>query len=125
MRIKTEYLWLALLLVVSPAQSFSQQSTDYLGQIGFPQFSTQVPVELGTVNTANGNLHLEIPVIGMPGRGSTSYRARFMYDSRKWEIFDNGTSKVWQLYSGQQPSRGLRSHRCAAQLHTRYSRTSK
>jgi len=72
---------LALLaLTLSGAKVWAQNN--YLLQAGSPTFATKTPVELGSVNLANGNLHLEIPMASPPERGSIRFAARLMYDSR-------------------------------------------
>ena len=39
---------------------------NYLGQTGAPTFTTALPVELGFLNAANGNLHLTVPLGSFP-----------------------------------------------------------
>jgi RHS repeat-associated protein len=59
-------------------------SQDYLAQTGHPTFATTEPVELGYINSANGNLHLEIPLGSFPQRGNKSLSFKLVYDSRIW-----------------------------------------
>lgn len=65
---------------------------NYLGQIGAPTFTTALPVELGFLNAANGNLHLTVPLGSFPQRGSVPFAAGLVYDSSIW--LNGGTS--WQ-----------------------------
>src|SRR5439155_1501957 len=60
------------------------EAQDYLLQPGAPPFTTESPVELGYVNLANGNLHLEIPLASFPQRGGRQFTASLVYDSRLW-----------------------------------------
>ncbi len=79
----------ALFVIVSALGSlgFTQ---DYLQAIGVPTFATSHPVEMGDVNIGNGNLHLEIPIASFPQRGSLVYNARLIYDSRFWQVVNQG-----------------------------------
>jgi RHS repeat-associated protein len=53
--------------------------------LGFPPFSEQVPVEMGNINVANGNLHIEIPLGSFPQRGqSGALNPKLVYDSAIW-----------------------------------------
>ncbi len=77
----------------------------YLLRAGSPTWTTAAGVERGFVNLANGNLHLEIPLASSPQRGSASFSARLVDDSRIWRTVFNGTSSVWQPDNGP-PSQG-------------------
>src|SRR5207245_11016848 len=66
----------------------------YLLQTGSPTFTTAEPVELGFVNVANGNLHLEVPLTSVPQRGSVRYAAKLVYDSRIWKTIYSG-GNIW------------------------------
>src|SRR5579859_2990483 len=61
------------------------RAQNYLTQTGLPTFTTAQPVELGFINFANGNLHLEIPLGSFPERGSVPFTAVLAYDSRIWQ----------------------------------------
>jgi hypothetical protein len=87
-------LGLAALCVLLAAGSARAQ--DFELATGAPSFTTARPVELGFVNVANGNLHMEIPLASPPERGSLPYVAKLVYDSRIWQIVANGTSGSWQ-----------------------------
>jgi hypothetical protein len=53
--------------------SVARAQLDYSVQIGRPTFTTPSPVEMGFVNLANGNLHLEIPLGSFRERGRTCH----------------------------------------------------
>jgi RHS repeat-associated protein len=77
------------------------QGSAYLDEIGTPSFTTALPVEMGFLNLANGNLHLEIPIASYPQRGMRSYSARMIYDSRIWIFHTNPDgSGQWQANNG-------------------------
>ncbi len=89
-------LWMVALLgtaLMHPITSWAQY--DYLRQHGHPSWLVLEPVEMGSVNLANGNLHLEIPVYASRQRGSLPYSIRLTYDSRIWRILTTSSS-VWQ-----------------------------
>jgi RHS repeat-associated protein len=58
-------------------------------------YTTPSPVEMGFVNLPVGNLHIEIPLVTLPQRGSIPYTAKLIYDSLIWVSYYNGTSTVW------------------------------
>jgi len=68
----------------------------YLLETGSPTFATPEPVPMGFINVANGNLHIEIPIVSTPQRGGRPFVAKMVYDSRIWKIVDNGISQLWQ-----------------------------
>lgn len=68
----------------------------YLTQPGLPTFATTESVELGAIDVSNGNLHLEVPLTSLPQRGSLRYAAKLVYDSRIWDITNNGFGNTWQ-----------------------------
>lgn len=71
-------------VLAKPAQA------QYTTAAGTPTFTTAIPVEMGFVNAANGNLHLEIPLASFPQRGRLTYNARLIYDSSIWTV--NGSA---------------------------------
>ncbi len=83
-------LQLALLSLISIAGE-PAYGQGYLSKIGRPDFTPIEPVEMGFINLANGNLHIEIPLASVPQRGSQSFHAKLVYDSRIW----NGSWPVW------------------------------
>jgi RHS repeat-associated protein len=81
---------LLVLNLPSPAQ------TSYLQQIGLPPTDATVPVELGSIDLTNGNLHLEVPIASFPQRGGQGFEAKMVYDSRIWlGAYWGTTSGVW------------------------------
>lgn len=83
----------------------------YLNATGSPTFTTAMPVEMGFVNVANGNLHLEIPLASFPQRGSLHYNARLVYDSSIWKVSGGAWQATnvpnsmggWRLLTGGEP----------------------
>lgn len=73
---------LILSFVVLNLPSLAQ--TSYLQQIGPPPTDATVPVELGSIDLTNGNLHLEVPIASFPQRGGQGFEAKMVYDSRIW-----------------------------------------
>jgi len=90
---------------VKPAEA------QYTTAAGTPTFTTAIPVEMGFVNAANGNLHLEIPLASFPQRGSLTYNARLIYDSSIWTVNGGAWSPTnipnsiggWRLVTGGEP----------------------
>ena len=78
----------------------SQEPWDYLQATNTPDFSVSVPVELGFINLANGNLHLEIPLASPNQRGVLRYNAKFVYDSRNWIPVNVNGQFVWNPIEG-------------------------
>ncbi len=77
------------LLWLTGSTAFAQ---DYVYGTGAPTFTIADPVEMGFVNVANGNTHLEIPITSAPQRGSLPFSAKLVYDSRIWKI----VAGTWQ-----------------------------
>src|ERR1700756_2096883 len=74
---------LTLVWLLDPLAARLEAQT-YLQNVGVPAFATNIPVENGFVNAANGNLHLEIPLGTFPQRGGSVSRVVLMYDSAIW-----------------------------------------
>lgn len=68
---------------------------DYLSATGFPSFSASIPIKGGSINIANGNLHMEVVAGMFPQRGTRIVKQAFVYDSRIWQIVSNGASQQW------------------------------
>src|SRR6266849_713180 len=87
--------WLAAMgtLLMMPSWEPSARAQDPLNQAGAPTFTTAVPVEMGFLNAANGNLHITIPLGSFPQRGARPFAAGFIYDSRIWQVV---TGSTWQ-----------------------------
>jgi len=86
-------LWILGIALTQPIPAWGQY--DYLRQYGLPHWSALEPVEQGSVNLANGNLHLEIPVYSANQRGTIPYSIPLTYDSRIWRVLTTSSS-VWQ-----------------------------
>jgi RHS repeat-associated protein len=98
---KRTYLVLGILwaILIAGAQSATAQypsdAERFLLEIGSPAFNTPDSVPNGFVNLANGNLHIEIPIISYPQRGGIPFVAKMVYDSRIWKITDTGSALIW------------------------------
>lgn len=79
--------------LVLATSSFGQ---DYLTSTGSPTFTTSVPADLGFVNAANGNLHLEIPLGTFPQRGKVPLTLSLVYDSKIWKVAREGSDYIWR-----------------------------
>src|SRR5207302_8992023 len=53
--------------------------------IGFPQNGVFNGSDFDTVQLNNGNLHIEIPLWSLPGRGPSAY-LKMVYDSKSWYL---------------------------------------
>jgi hypothetical protein len=57
----------------------------YLTSTGSPGFAAPYPAEMGSVDAASGNLHLEIPLGTYPQRATSApLVAKLIYDSHIW-----------------------------------------
>src|SRR5277367_1788292 len=75
---------ITLLLALAFSWIGHAEAQGYLTSTGTPPFSAPEPVEYGFTDTANGNLHLEIPLGSFPQRGSNQGLAvKLVYDSNK------------------------------------------
>jgi RHS repeat-associated protein len=72
------------------------EGQDYQLQTGSPVFSVLQPVPHGFVNLANGNLHVEIPLVSAPQRGTLPFSMSLVYDSRIWQVVNVGGSLIWK-----------------------------
>jgi hypothetical protein len=84
---------LSLTLVPLPARG--QAAYDYSLQGGEPAFSTNDPFPGGFVNIANGNVHLEIPLINIPQRGKLQAWQKLIFDNKKWYPFTFEGTTTW------------------------------
>lgn len=85
-------LILCVVLLVATPQVEAQA---YLTTIGSPPFTAAAPVESGSVNLANGNLRIAIPIVSASQRGKRTFSAGLVYESRLWNVV-TGSSKTWQ-----------------------------
>jgi RHS repeat-associated protein len=56
---------------------------------GLSSISTYAPDKVETVNLANGNLNVHIPLVTVGGRGSASYTLALSYNSKLWSPAHN------------------------------------
>ena len=87
-----------LLTCAAPALcQTADETVDYAFNPSPAEPSAADPFELGFVNVANGNLHIEIPLASFPQRGSApTLTYKLVYDSRIWQPVDTGSAYVWQ-----------------------------
>ena len=60
----------SFLLVAAATFTSPLVAQNYLTSTGSPSFGVPVPVEMGSVDTASGNLHLTVPLGSYPQRGT-------------------------------------------------------
>lgn len=90
--------WVAIgiLCVVIGAGGVLVQAQSYLTSTGVPSFAEPYPAEMGTVDAASGNLHLEIPLGSYSQRGQNGALVpKLLYDSHIWTVPTDGASAVW------------------------------
>jgi hypothetical protein len=77
---------LALLLLANwtVAQSSLDKGTPAESKPGTSTPSTYAPDKLETVNLANGNLSMNVPLVNIGGRGSASLTIGLFYNSKAW-----------------------------------------
>jgi RHS repeat-associated protein len=75
------------------------QSAQYFTQIGEPNWSATIPIPMGFVNVANGNLHLEIPITSLSQRGGQSVVEKLVYDSIFWQLIGTGGVPQFMAYN--------------------------
>src|SRR2546425_1484098 len=95
-------LALCVIGTFGPASVVSAQ--DYFTSTGTPSFAAPEPAEMGMVDAASGNLHLEIPLGSFPQRGTSKPLVpKLVYDSHIWTVPTDGTSNVWTLRTNLYP----------------------
>jgi RHS repeat-associated protein len=90
-------LWsgIVALLMMGPFLA-TAQAQNYLASTGIPSFTAPYPAEMGVVDAASGNLHLEIPLGSFPQRGGSTVNLRLAYDSNMWSVNSaDGISPIW------------------------------
>ena len=80
--------------VLAAEQQLDAQS--YVYATGIPSFSTQIPIENGVINVNNGEIHIEIPLATHAQRGRLQLNESLVYDSRIWQIVNNGGTYQFQ-----------------------------
>jgi hypothetical protein len=86
------FILVAFLLLLGPKAARVRAQQTSLEPIGIPPFTTMLPVEMGYINSANGDLHLDIPLTDIPVRAGQRFKAALMYDSNGYDI--NGVSSI-------------------------------
>ena len=94
---KSRSCWQILLMIVLVVISLQNglQAQDYFTSTGTPTFAIPQPAEMGFVDAASGDLHLEIPMGSFPQRAGRTLELKLAYDSNLWSIYNNGTSSKW------------------------------
>jgi RHS repeat-associated protein len=85
------YLTICVLVCALGLGADRSAAQNYQYQAGNPAFATSLPVESGSLDLSNGNLHLEIPLGVFPQRGVRPFAASLVYDSRIWLHSPNWT----------------------------------
>lgn len=104
-RVRGRSVTIAIATLLLLKAAFSQSAPSYMSEQGRPPFTTDAPVEMGFVNLANGNLHLEIPLTSVPERAGKTFTASLIYDSRYWYIQPNSPVQQWWPQAGGLPGR--------------------
>lgn len=90
-------LHIAAALCLSGLVGGLASAQNYLNAIGQTTYTAPEPADSGFVETANGNLHLEIPLGTFPQRGTGQpVTLRMVYDSNIWFLNPNYGGPVWQ-----------------------------
>jgi RHS repeat-associated protein len=88
-------LGLASLLGIVGLLSAPLKSQSYLTSTGSPGFAAPYPAEMGMVDAASGNLHLEIPLATFSQRATGALVPKLIYDSHIWTTKPSGEVAVW------------------------------
>jgi RHS repeat-associated protein len=81
MRATSKRITIALLLIA--AASLTAQTTNNVN-VGLPPNASYDGTGIESVQANNGNLHIEIPLFTLPGRG-LSVNVSYVYDSKGWQ----------------------------------------
>src|ERR1700675_193507 len=84
-------LWVILALVSLTGISFAQGGVPGSYQIGFPEHGEFSGSDFESVQMNNNNLHIEVPLWELPGRG-LPIGYKYVYDSKGWG-FNEACSK--------------------------------
>jgi RHS repeat-associated protein len=92
---------IVVVLLLAAALARPATAQNYLTSTGDPSFSAPIPVELGTVDAASGNLHLSIPLGSFPQRGTGQPETISLeYDSSIWTPYTPTTTTLWAANNG-------------------------
>ncbi len=83
-------LFYSLIVLISISQLPAQVMTNGTA-VGFPENGLFTGSAIDSVQVNNGNLHVEIPIWSLPGRGVSS-RAAFIYDTKGWYPYSSCTN---------------------------------
>src|SRR6266404_8067528 len=76
------------ILVVLITGTGVAQTVDNRINVGFPPNGTFDGSNFDSVQLNNGNLHLDIPIVGLKGRG-ISTGSKYVYDNKIWKYITN------------------------------------
>ena len=91
LRIRSGFLFFSalILLVCTSGQAQVSPTT------GLPPFGSFSGGPFDTINNANLNVHLEIPVVSKPGRGGMNFSYGLRYDSSIWSPVNSSGQAYW------------------------------
>jgi hypothetical protein len=89
-------LLLASASMTATAQGSHDGGTPAESKGGTAAASTYAPDKLETVNLANGNLSLSLPLATIGGRGSASFAVTLSYNSKVWSSYHTQTPALTQ-----------------------------
>ncbi len=72
------------------------EAQTYIYAYGNNPWTAPLPVGLGYIDAANGNLHITIPLVSLPERGNIPFTASLEYDSHIWQQTIVNGSLSWQ-----------------------------
>jgi RHS repeat-associated protein len=104
----------ALFVILCATTPFASviRAQDYQTALGIPPFMTALPAEGGSVDAANGNLHIEIPLGMYSQRGLPPIRLSLAYDSTIWApaggVWQQSSSLIGAWNGLQGPAAGWR-----------------
>jgi RHS repeat-associated protein len=83
-KLSTHVLFVLSCAIWTAAQSSLDKGTPAESKPGTSTPSTYAPDKLETVNLANGNLSMNLPLVSIGGRGSASFTLALSYNSKIW-----------------------------------------
>lgn len=99
-RLLAACLLLACASLTAAAQGSHDGGTPAESKGGTAAASTYAPDKLETVNLANGNLSMSLPLATVGGRGSASFAVTLSYNSKVWSSFHKQDPAVKNLSDG-------------------------
>jgi YD repeat-containing protein len=105
-KVVTLALAVLILLAISPAGFGQNAYTPDVGNVGLPDNGTFHGSNIDTVQLNNGNLHIDIPLLHLPGIGLDT-DIHLTYDSQVWNRVQGpttpGSPYEWTLISWNRP----------------------